>query len=144
MELKQLTDVLTQAEQMVQGIKDPELRRAAFERILDHLLASSEPTLEGKPKPKLTASSTASQPTLRRSRSGRGPTGALQQLVAEGFFKKPRTAPDILSELDARGRHYRYSDLTRPLERFARSQVLRRQKSVPAGGNTAVLHYSDW
>jgi len=46
-----LTRAVAEAENAVVSIKDPELRRAAFEKVLEHLLgAGSVPAKKGKPQ----------------------------------------------------------------------------------------------
>ncbi|MBI3635357.1 MAG: hypothetical protein HY216_03925 [Candidatus Rokubacteria bacterium] len=113
-----LTRAVDEAEGAVASVKDPELRRAAFEKILDHLLAGSGPTAK-KDKAKSGGS---------RAKAKSGPQGRLEELVHEGFFKKPRTLSEVKSGQAGRGS---YSHREKERQVAQRLQFLR-GKTCPA------------
>jgi len=51
-------------------------------------------------------------------------------LFNEGFFEKNRTISDIVNELKSRDYHYKSTDLTLPLRRIVRKQILKKTKEL--------------
>jgi len=128
-----LGDTVAQAERAVASIKDAELRRAAFEKILEHLLGASSGSKEQRRAP-------------GRSKPGkktrRGPQGYVEELVDEGFFKKPRTLSDVKAELANRGHHIPRTSLSGPLQNLCKQRQLRRQKGI--GSDKDAFGYTKW
>src|SRR5438034_6402990 len=121
-----LTGAVAEAESAVAAVKDPELRRAAFEKVLEHLLETqSAPAKKGK-----------TQAPVDRSEAKRraGPTGRIEDLIDEGFFKKPRRISDVKAELANRGHHIALTALSTPLQRLCKDKRLRRQKGIASDG----------
>src|SRR2546428_12854272 len=109
------TELVAQAEKAVAGVKDPELRRIAFQKILDDLLG-------GLASPgKRQATSTKKRPAMRekheRAAKG-GPQAYVEELVKEGFFKKPKTIANVKAELENRGHHIALTSLSGPLQKL--------------------------
>jgi hypothetical protein len=133
-------ELVAQAERAVAGVKDPELRRAAFEKILDDLLSDRGETAKTKP-PKPPKASAAPE---RKPRKRKGPTAHIEELVEEGFFKKPKTIAQVKAELENRGHHIPMTALSGPLQKLCQRKMLRRQKTKRPKGNKQTYTYSNW
>jgi hypothetical protein len=132
-----LKKAVAQATEAVAAVNDPELRKAAFEKILEKLLGGGEesvsaPETRGKRRPKNRA---ASQPA-RTSRSG--PQSNVEELIDAGFFKKPKLFKGIMEELEANGHHLPRTTLSPTLLALCRAKKLRRRKVDGA------WEYSNW
>jgi hypothetical protein len=140
---KPYAELVTQAEEATRAIKDPELRRVAFERVLDDLLAGSTGTSQSRAlsvKPARPAAQTSS-----KAKKSRGPKGYIRQLVDDGFFKKPKTIAEVKAELANRGHHIALTSLSAPLQSLCQDRVLRRHKAKPGDkGKKAAYNYSEW
>lgn len=139
---KDYQTLVEQAEQAVAAVKDPELKRIAFQKILESLISgtddtSSESTRTGRHL--RTKSSSSKQPKKGRS----GPAGYLSELVDEGFFKKPKTIAEVKAELENRGHHIPLTSLSGPLQKKCQARVLRRQR-VNTTGKKGTFKYSNW
>jgi hypothetical protein len=88
-------DLVAQAERAVVAVKDPELRRAAFERVLEDLLAKRT----GKASLSKGTSAKPSTPDKKSVKVRTGPLAYVEELVADGFFKKPKTITQVKAEL---------------------------------------------
>jgi hypothetical protein len=133
-------DLVAQAEKAVSSVSDPSLKQIAFQKVLDDLLKSSredeEPVspFQGRPKSRVKKK----RESLRGSKRG-GPTQYIQELIGDGFFKKPKTISEVKAELGNRGHHIAITGLSTPLIRLCKAKVLRRHK----GENNTFL-YSPW
>jgi len=78
-----------------------------------------------------------SQPKTRR-----GPQGYIEELVDEGFFKRPRTLSDVKAELANRGHHIARTSLSGPLQNLCKRRRLRRQKGI--GSDKDAFGYTNW
>jgi hypothetical protein len=140
-DLKGFQEAVRKAELATADVKDKDLRRAAFERVLDQLLGSAPRHVEAS-KPGGTGGKIRHRPTAERTKSG--PTSHLKDLVGEGFFAKPRTSSAILEKLGEEGRQLRLSDITVQLQQLARAKMLRRRKTTIGKGTRKVWEYSNW
>jgi hypothetical protein len=142
-------DLVAQAEQAVSGVKDAELRRVAFERVLDDLLAggrggAGHPGESSKSRKHAGHSSKGGElPASRSPRARGGPQAYVEELVSDGFFKKQKTISDVKAELGNRGHHVALTSLSGPLQKLCVRRALRRQKIEGPGGKKAY-GYSDW
>lgn len=133
-------DLVAQAEKAVSSVSDPSLKQIAFQKVLDDLLKSSredeEPVSpsQGRTKSRVKKK----RESLRGSKRG-GPTQYIQELIGDGFFKKPKTISEVKAELGNRGHHIAITGLSTPLIRLCKAKVLRRHK----GENNTFL-YSPW
>jgi hypothetical protein len=125
------SDLAVEAERSVQGVKDPELRRIAFEKVLEELLAGHSPSGARRAKKAAASHST-------RKETSSGPTGYLREMAGEGFFKKQKTISDAQVELENRGHHIPTSSLSGPLQKLCKEKVLRRQRK------DGLFVYSNW
>lgn len=132
------SQLVSQAELAVQGVKDPELKRAAFEKILDDLLASTSP---GKKQAKTVTSEEPAKAAPQKAK--RGPQAYVEELLGEGFFKKPKTIAQVRAELGNRGHHIPLTSLSGPLQILCQRRKLRRQR-VQTGGKKQTYAYSEW
>src|SRR5947209_6963712 len=104
--------LVAEAERAVASVVDPALKRAAFERVLNHLLQADDAPRPSREKAKKTSSKT---PAGGRAGKG-GPRPYTQELVDEGFFKKPKTIAEVRAELRNRGHHLPLTSLSGPLQ----------------------------
>jgi len=138
-----------EAEDAVKSVKDPELRRVAFEKILAHLLEDAEglvasgSTMKTKPVPSKARRSGG--PSNRAPSPKSGPKARVEDLVNEGYFRKQRTIADVKTELANRGHHIPLTSLSGPLQSLTRERRLRRQKVATNGRGSKVTYaYSNW
>jgi hypothetical protein len=136
---KPYSEIVTQAENAVAAVKDAELRRVAFERVLNDLLAGEHGTsghpMAGASRSKAKGSTAPPRKAKRRG----GPQAHVEELVEDGFFKKPKTISAVKAELENRGHHIPLTSLSGPLQKLCQTKALRRQK---ADGKT--FSYSNW
>lgn len=132
-----LKKAVEQAEAAVATLKDPELRKAAFDKVLEKLLGGGGGG--SAPSPKGGRAKGRAQ-TGQASRSRGGPQSRVEALVEGGFFKKPRTFSTIKAELATAGFHIAKGPLSGTLLRLCQKKVLRRQ---PSSGNEGYA-YSNW
>jgi hypothetical protein len=131
------SDLVAKAEKAVASVKDPELKRVAFGKVLDDLLGSRTSTktiLDDRdsrksPKPKKLG---------RAVRSG--PKAYVEEMIADGFFKKPKLISEVKAALENLGHHIPVTSLSGPLQRLCQQKLLRRQKL----GESASYTYSEW
>ncbi len=123
--------MIAEAEAAVASVKDPELRRVAFDRILATLLEARQPTeLKSQRKAPTQHKSTAPRRPSRAAEGRRGPKSYVEELITDGFFdKKQRTIADVKAELANRGRHIALTGLSGPLQSLTQQRQLRRQKN---------------
>lgn len=62
-------------------------------------------------------------------------------LVNEGFFNKPKTITEIIVELKSKDYHLKASDLTLPLRRIVRKNILERTKKYSDGSESKNWMY---
>lgn len=133
-------DLVAQAEKAVAGVKDPELKRIAFQKILDDLLGGSTSSTTRQP------ASVKKRPVARersiRATKG-GPQTYVEELVADDFFKKPKTITQVKAELENRGHHIPLTSLSGPLQKLCQRKTLRRQR-VKTSGKKQTFAYSRW
>lgn len=127
-----------EAQNAVEGISDPELKRIAFEKILNDLLNSdtrkvnSDSTFPAKKVKKRNSKTTGKS-------NKDGPQSQVKALIDEGFFKKPKTLSEVKTELGTRGFHIPLTHLSAPLVRLCRQKFLRRSKE-----SSGTYSYSNW
>lgn len=132
-------ELVAQAEKAVAGVKDPELRRIAFQKILDDLLGSA-----GSPVQRRGVAANK-RPTMgeKPKRAARGgPQAYVEELTKEGFFKKPKTIANVKAELENRGHHIPLTSLSGPLQKLCQRRTLRRQPVK--SGKKQTFAYSHW
>jgi hypothetical protein len=137
----------TEAEAAVAAVKDPELRRVAFEKILATLLEK-----EHSPQPPgtSTAKTQKSVVSSRKQAVGppkpqSGPKAHIEELIRDDFFVEQRTIAEVKAELANRGRHIPLTSLSGPLQKLTQERRLRRQKVVSNGKRAKTTYaYSNW
>lgn len=140
---KPYAELVTQAEEATKAIKDPELRRVAFERVLDDLLARGDGSTHSQERS--TKPTTRAARTTARSKTSRGPKGYIRELIDDGFFKKPKTISQVKAELANRGHHIALTSLSGPLQSLCQDRVLRRHKAKSGDkGSKVAYNYSEW
>jgi hypothetical protein len=128
--------LVKKAEAAVAAVKDPELKRAAFEKILDDLLGRGP-----APEPLRARSQKVGRLPAKSGRSG--PQAYVNELIEDGFFKKPQTIAAVKAELANRGHHIAITSLSGPLQKLCQRRSLRRQRAK-THGNKQTYNYSNW
>jgi hypothetical protein len=126
------SELVEQAEKAVQSVKDPELKGIAFQKVLEELLAG------GTGSERVQERRTSSRSGSKRKSARGGTSTYLRELVAEGFFKKPKGITDVKVELENRGHHIPLTSLSGPLQTLCKERKLRRQR------NEGRFVYSNW
>jgi hypothetical protein len=73
------------------------------------------------------------------SQKRNGPQAYVEEMVADGFFKKPKAIAEVRAELENRGHHIPLTSLSGPMQKLCQKKVLRRHK--PDG---KTFSYSNW
>ena len=139
---KPYAELVTQAEAATSAIRDPELRRVAFERVLDDLLSGGGTATKG--------GTSAATRVGRSTRGGvkpkkpSGPKGYVRELISDGFFKKPKTIAEVKAELANRGHHITMNNLSGPLQNLCKERQLRRHKAKGDKAKRSTFNYSEW
>ena len=151
---KSYSELVAQAESAVSAVKDAELRRVAFEKVLDDLLASSSSATQNAAPNRgargIEARGAGHNRTKVKvlkgeSKSVRGGTSAyIGELIDEDFFSKQKTISEVKAELGNRGHHIPLTSLSGPLQRLCQSKKLRRQKTADGDGKKKAFAYSNW
>jgi hypothetical protein len=143
---KPYPELVTQAEAATKSIKDPELRRVAFERVLDDLLSGGgTATPSTTSRVRRPARSKGKRQAGPRPRKSSGPKGYIRELKDEGFFKKPKTIAQVKAELANRGHHIALNNLSGPLQSLCKERVLRRHMAKSSDkAKRATYNYSEW
>jgi len=130
--------MVKEAQEAVESLKDAELKGIAFGRILETLLGqqAEAPDAE-KPTRKLRGKRTT-PPGKKKT----GPTGQIEQLIQEGFFRNPKTLAAVKAELANRGHHLPLTTLSPTMMALCQKRRLRRQKVTD--GQKSVFKYSNW
>ena len=139
---QRFAELAEEAEQSVAGVKDPELRRIAYQKILEDLLGSQRPP-EPSPRHPRRATATRGAAKAPAPKKRRGTQAYVEELVDENFFKKPKTIANVKAELENRGHHIPLTSLSGPLQKLVQRRVLRRSRA-PGAKNKQQYSYSNW
>ena len=135
-------EIVASAEKAVSAVKDPELRRVAFQKILDEMLSLGRPSdVEASVKAAKKAAPVNAKALAKHTRKP-GTLGYVRELIDEGFFKKQMTISQLKAELENRGHHIPLTALSGPLQRLVQTRALRRNKVK--SGNRSTFAYSNW
>lgn len=144
---KDYAQLVAAAENAVLSVRDAELRRSAFQIVLEDLLAG------GKGKPRYGGAKAESSQSRQseahpvKTKKARGGTQSyLDELLSEGFFKKQKNISEVKAELENRGHHIPLTSLSGPLQRMCKERKLRRQKTAKTvkTGSRSTYSYSHW
>jgi hypothetical protein len=128
------------AKKAVENIEEP-YKIPSFTAILSHILNGSCST-ETIPRTKKVKTS---EPKPKDNSEARpGPKSWIRELIAEGFFKKPKSSREILNALDERGHILTPQNVTRPLADLVNERLLRRKSMMPKDGKKKVMHWVNW
>jgi hypothetical protein len=130
------SQLVVQAEEAVAGVKDPDLKRIAFQKILDSLI----PVETSEPKTRPAGRLASNSGTGSKGPTKGGPKAYVQELVADNFFKNPKTISEVKSELENSGHHIATTSLSGPLQTLCQQKTLRRKKHPTSG----AFNYSNW
>jgi hypothetical protein len=126
---------LVEAERLTRAVVEPELRRVAYDRVLERLLKGTQFR-----SARMQPLETSLLPRPERS----GPTTWLVELEEEGFFRQPKSTNDVVGALAEKGHHVEAEDVTWQLRKLVEKKVLRRKKEIPEGATKPVWLYSTW
>ena len=144
---KDYAQMVAAAESAVSSVKDAELRRSAFQIVLEDLLAGSRGMSGLRGKREGAQSGHAEADSVKTKRKPQSPRGGTQsyvdELLSEGFFKKQKNISEVKAELENRGHHIPLSSLSGPLQRMCKERTLRRQK-ITKDGSRPTYSYSNW
>lgn len=142
--VKPYGELVSQAEEATKVIKDPELRRVAFERVLDDLLQLGTSAAEPCSRTQKAAKVPTHRDRAKPKKTG-GPKAYVRDLFDDGFFKKPKTIAQVKAELANRGHHIALTSLSGPLQSLCQERVLRRHKAKTSDKTKkATYNYSEW
>jgi hypothetical protein len=135
-ESQDYSEVVAQAEKAVASVKDPDLKKIAFQRILDDLLGSrpASKKIDSLAKPTSKQKNTAAGAVSKA-----GPKAYIEELIEDDFFQKPKTISDVRTALENHGHHIAMTSLSGPLQKFCQQRQLRRQKN-----DSGTYTYSKW
>lgn len=130
-------ELVQQAEQAVQGVKDPNLKSIAFQKVLEELLSGGTSSV-ATPRARTgkSAGKAGRGKTTRQPRGG--PKAYVREMIEEHFFKKPKTITEVKVELENRGHHIPLTSLSGPLQQLCQGKELRRTRS------DGKFVYSNW
>jgi hypothetical protein len=135
------SELVAKAEKAVEAVKNASLKRLAFQKVLDDMLAA--PPERGK---RSTGNSSTSKPkaggTGRKSKKA-GPMFYVEELAGEGFFKKQKTIAQVRTAIVNRGHHLPVTSLSGPLQKLCQRKVLRRERIVDEKKKRSFA-YSQW
>jgi hypothetical protein len=139
---KPYKDLVAQAERAVSEIKSAEIRRVAFEKVLGDLLSGAIPVPAPSP-PRLARATrrarvrrTPARPTAQPV----GPQACVAELIARGFFGKPKSISQVKAEIEKSGRRMPLTSLSGPLKKLCLKKSLRRQKADGKGNKTSFVY----
>ncbi len=141
MEAKKLVELRKQAERAVADMADGEMKVKAFEVVLSHLLAGSEPSRAAAHPAGEEPQATGGAREEKKATKTLG--GRVLVLRDEGFFNSLRAMADIREELKAHGWNYPLSKLSGALQTLAQKRELRRQLQTSTHGKKKVYKYSN-
>ena len=137
-------EMVAKAELAVKAVKDPELRRIAFQKILEDLLSVPAASVAAMPQVKVHRRPRGSAAVAGEKRVVRGTRAYIEELVGEDFFKKPKTIAQVKAELENRGHHIPLTSLSGPLQKLCQRRQLRRQKAAGTADQKKTYAYSNW
>jgi len=117
-----IKDKLKEIEEQVSVIKDPELRKIAFEKLMD--------SLSGNKKVKAKSKKTKGTKQGKESKGGRiGPKAILVKELNSAYFNNPKIVSEIQIYLKHKTGHtYKSDEISTSLLRMLRCGLLKRNK----------------
>lgn len=144
--IKALEEAVKTAGIVAAGIADSDLRRIAFDRVLEHLLTQTEIGFSRqKANVRRAESSVAARRTTGRGAAAyAGPSSWVEKLLDEGYFSEARTITDVVREVKASGHSVKSKDVSFPLVRLVRLKKLRRVQRVDPTLQRNVWVYTNY
>lgn len=136
---EKLQEIISEAEEITSKITDPEIRKVAFDRILQYLLQNNLSTVS----PVKTTQNDEKVKPKKDSTVKAGTKTWLEELIEEEFFKTPKSSKNILEALNERGHILKSTDITGALALLVKEKKLRRRKMDVEGGKSQ-LHWYNW
>jgi hypothetical protein len=138
---KDYAKLVDQANKAVSSVKDAELKRIAFQKILEDLMSQDDQLQREKPPVKTEKSAKS---TKGGAKKASGLQAYIDELIVEGFFKKQKTISQVKAELENRGHHIPMTSMSGPMQRLCQRRILRRQKIKGDGKQKQTFGYSNW
>jgi hypothetical protein len=136
----EIKQIVLDTEKVVGNIADSELKKIAFDRILERLLQIGLPKTAEETKKVEFLKTKVEKDSLPKP----GPKTWIRELVDDDFFNAPRTNGHIRMALDERGHILEATDLTSPLDSLVKDKVLRRKKMPAEEGGKDQVHWVNW
>jgi hypothetical protein len=133
---KQFAEYAKQAEASVANIADADLKKIAFGKILETLLAGGSGGQGSVPAARAVT-------TKAEAKNRSGPRAYIEELLSEGFFAQQRTMSEVRVALGNRGFHIPLTSLSGPLQSLCKKKILRREKTK-VGEKKQTFAYSKW
>jgi hypothetical protein len=137
MDQEMVNQAVGQAQKMVDGVKEPHMKAAAFGVLLSKLLETGARTARtaraGRPQ---------SVPGRAKRSGGETAPARVLGLKGEGLFEEQRTLAEIRDELGARGWHYAVTALSGVMQALVQARELRRVRVKV--GKRDVWKYSNY
>jgi phosphoglycerate-specific signal transduction histidine kinase len=130
-------ELVKKADAAVASVKDENLKKIAFEKVLEQLLSGG--TAPATAPATATAKAKVRAKSSEKAAAKSGPAAYLQEMFEDEFFLKQKSISEVKTELENRGHHIPLTSLSGPLQKLCKEKVLRRQKN---GANKFV--YSNW
>lgn len=144
---KVLAALASEAEAAVASVKDPELKRVAFDKILTALLEQQSEGSAKAPASKAKGASSSKAPAQKSTapaQGRRGPKAYIESLIEDDFFNQQRTIAEVKAELANLGHHVALTSLSGPLQTLTQERKLRRQKATGDNGAKSTYAYPNW
>jgi hypothetical protein len=135
------SQLVAKAEKAVEAVKNPSLKRLAFQKVLDDMLASGSD--RGKRKTGSSSAAKSKKGAAGKKDKKGGPMFYVEELEGEGFFKKQKTIAQVRTALVNRGHHLPVTSLSGPLQKLCQRKVLRRERIADEKKKKGFA-YSEW
>jgi hypothetical protein len=141
-QIEELQKKIESAQEAVSTLTDESLKVAAFQTVLQWLLATDAPT--GTANEKVETKKPNPAEPKEKVQQPRGPKGRVEELINDGFFSEKRTIGDVKEALEAHGWFHKVEDLNPTLLRLLKEKKLRRIKEPENEGGKLIWRYSKW
>jgi hypothetical protein len=142
----ELASIVQRAYSATQTIAETDLRRVAFDRLLEFLLTNSElreMTLDAQASREKPAKQRG-KPKTNPRRPIEGPSSWVESMVDEGFFATPKGIASVVERVSAMGHSVQSKDVTFPLVQLVQRKRLRRERGSDGKTKRPVWIYTNY
>lgn len=137
-----LSQIVLSANNFSKVIEDKDLRKVAFDRLLEYLLFGERSLQTDFPKKRKLSNSKPDK--TDRTAPKPGPKKWIDELIEDGLFSKPLTNGRIRTLLNERGHILKATDITKPLASLVTDKKLRRMKLISEKSKKEQVHWVNW